>query len=202
MNDQRGHTVRGLLEFEICRRESVTLDEVEPVERCCKRFSTGSMSFGALSREAHEALALAMNRIGAKSGTGEGGEQVDRFGTERVNSMKQVASGRFGVTIATLRDARQIEIKMAQGSKPGEGGELPGGKVDEGIARRTLLDARGRSDLATATSRHLLDRRSRAAHPRLAMRQSRRGDSRQARVAVPASARSPQVWRRRVPMRC
>jgi glutamate synthase domain-containing protein 3 len=92
------------------------------------------MSFGALSLEAHEALAVAMNRIGGKSGTGEGGEQVERFGTERECSMKQVASGRFGVTANYLAHAKQIEIKMAQGSKPGEGGELPGGKVGEGIA--------------------------------------------------------------------
>ena len=132
---QHGHTVRGLLEFGIRPAESITLDEVEPVESLLRRFSTGSMSFGALSREAHEALALAMNRIGATSGTGEGGEQVERFGTAHSCSMKQVASGRFGVTHRYLAAARQIEIKMAQGSKPGEGGELPGGKVDEDIAR-------------------------------------------------------------------
>ncbi|AGA32314.1 Glutamate synthase [NADPH] large chain [Thioalkalivibrio nitratireducens DSM 14787] len=127
--------LRGLLELVADDACALPLDEVEPVESIMKRFSTGSMSFGALSQEVHETLAIAMNRIGGKSGTGEGGEQVERFGTERECSMKQVASGRFGVTAHYLARARQIEIKMAQGSKPGEGGELPGGKVDEGIAR-------------------------------------------------------------------
>ncbi|MEA3275275.1 MAG: glutamate synthase large subunit [Pseudomonadota bacterium] len=132
--ENRGQTVRGLLALRPDSRSPLSLDEVEPAEAIMRRFSTGSMSFGALSREAHEALAVAMNRIGGISGTGEGGEQVERFGTERSCSMKQVASGRFGVTIQYLTNARQIEIKMAQGSKPGEGGELPGNKVDEGIA--------------------------------------------------------------------
>jgi glutamate synthase domain-containing protein 2/glutamate synthase domain-containing protein 1/glutamate synthase domain-containing protein 3 len=136
MNEQEGRlqTLRGLLDFVIDPAQSIPIEEVEPVEVVMKRFATGSMSFGSLSQEAHEALALAMNRIGAKSGTGEGGEQVERFGTERACSMKQVASGRFGVTINYLASSKQIEIKMAQGSKPGEGGELPGGKVDAGIA--------------------------------------------------------------------
>ncbi len=128
------HNLRGLLDFDLDAALAIPLDEVEPVEAVVARFATGSMSFGSLSREAHEALAVAMNRLGGKSGTGEGGEQVERFGTERSCSMKQVASGRFGVTAQYLAEARQIEIKMAQGSKPGEGGELPGGKVDEGIA--------------------------------------------------------------------
>src|SRR5258708_31850659 len=92
------------------------------------------MSHGALSTEAHEALAIAMNRIGGKAGTGEGGEQIERFGTERECSMKQVASGRFGVTINYLVHSKQIEIKRAEGAKPGEGGELPGPKVSEEIA--------------------------------------------------------------------
>ncbi|MCI0399750.1 MAG: glutamate synthase large subunit [Gammaproteobacteria bacterium] len=136
INDQeeRLQTLRGLLDFKITPSESIPIEEVEPREEIVKRFSTGSMSFGALSKEAHETLAIAMNRIGGKSGTGEGGEQVDRFGTERECTMKQVASGRFGVTINYLAHAKQIEIKMAQGSKPGEGGELPGSKVDKGIA--------------------------------------------------------------------
>ncbi|MCZ6718147.1 MAG: glutamate synthase large subunit [Gammaproteobacteria bacterium] len=136
INDQEGklQTLRGLLDFKIATSESVSIEEVEACEKIMKRFSTGSMSFGALSQEAHETLAIAMNRIGGKSGTGEGGEQVDRFGTERECTMKQVASGRFGVTINYLAHAQQIEIKMAQGSKPGEGGELPGSKVDKGIA--------------------------------------------------------------------
>jgi glutamate synthase domain-containing protein 2/glutamate synthase domain-containing protein 1/glutamate synthase domain-containing protein 3 len=127
--------LRGLLDFVTRADSAIPLDTVEPIESIMKRFSTGSMSFGALSQETHETLAVAMNRIGGKSGTGEGGEQVERFGTERECSMKQVASGRFGVTAHYLARARQIEIKMAQGSKPGEGGELPGGKVDEGIAQ-------------------------------------------------------------------
>ena len=132
--DRRLQTLRGLLELATDGVTPVPVDEVEPEAAILRRFATGSMSFGSLSREAHEALAVAMNRIGAISGTGEGGEQTDRFGSERACSMKQVASGRFGVTIEYLAQARQIEIKMAQGSKPGEGGELPGGKVDAGIA--------------------------------------------------------------------
>ena len=132
--DERLQTIRGLLDFDIVENESIPINEVEAVEEIWKRFSTGSMSLGALSNEAHEALAIAMNRIGGKAGTGEGGEQVSRFGTERDCSMKQVASGRFGVTINYLVHAKQIEIKMAQGAKPGEGGELPGPKVNEEIA--------------------------------------------------------------------
>ncbi len=137
LNDQDRHpyNLRGLLEFAIRDKDAIDLGEVEPVSSIVERFASGSMSFGALSREAHEALAVAMNRIGGKSGTGEGGEQVERFGTERACSMKQVASGRFGVTAHYLAQAKQIEIKMAQGSKPGEGGELPGAKVDAGIAK-------------------------------------------------------------------
>lgn len=128
------HNLRGLLDFATDPARAIAVDAVEPLAAILARFATGSMSFGSLGREAHEALAVAMNRLGGKSGTGEGGEQVERFGTERACSMKQVASGRFGVTAHYLASARQIEIKMAQGSKPGEGGELPGGKVDAGIA--------------------------------------------------------------------
>jgi glutamate synthase domain-containing protein 2/glutamate synthase domain-containing protein 1/glutamate synthase domain-containing protein 3 len=136
VNDQSAQlqTVRGLLDFATDACTPVPLEEVEPVETILRRFATGSMSFGSLSQEAHETLAVAMNRLGGIAGSGEGGEQVARFGTERECSMKQVASGRFGVTIEYLARARQIEIKMAQGAKPGEGGELPGNKVDEGIA--------------------------------------------------------------------
>ncbi len=130
--DERLQTIRGMLDFD--RSESILIEEVESVEAIMTRFATGSMSFGSLSRETHETLAVAMNRVGGKSGSGEGGEQVDRFGTERENSMKQVASGRFGVTAHYLVNARQLEIKMAQGAKPGEGGELPGPKVDDVIA--------------------------------------------------------------------
>ena len=132
--EERLQTIRGLLEFDIDENESVPVEEVEPVESIWKRFSTGSMSLGSLSTEAHECLATAMNRIGGKAGSGEGGEQVERFGTERTCTMKQIASGRFGVTINYLASAKQIEIKMAQGAKPGEGGELPGPKVNEEIA--------------------------------------------------------------------
>ena len=130
--NERTQTLRGMLDFDTS--ESISIGEVESVEAIMKRFATGSMSFGSLSRETHEALAVAMNRVGGKSGSGEGGEQVDRFGTERENSMKQVASGRFGVTAHYLANAHQIEIKMAQGAKPGEGGELPGPKVNDVIA--------------------------------------------------------------------
>jgi len=137
INNQQGRlqSIRGLLDFKFDKRDSIPIDEVEPIEEIFKRFSTGSMSFGSLSKEAHETLAIAMNRLGGKAGTGEGGEQRDRFNTERECSMKQVASGRFGVNIDYLVQAEQIEIKMAQGSKPGEGGELPGGKVNDEIAR-------------------------------------------------------------------
>ncbi|MGC1482099.1 MAG: glutamate synthase large subunit, partial [Chthoniobacterales bacterium] len=130
--DERLQTIRGMLEFDTS--EPIPIDDVESVESIITHFATGSMSFGSLSRETHEALAVAMNRVGGKSGSGEGGEQVDRFGTERENSMKQIASGRFGVTTHYLVNARQLEIKMAQGAKPGEGGELPGAKVNDVIA--------------------------------------------------------------------
>lgn len=137
MNNQNRRllNLRGLLAFNEDPANSVPLQNVESVESIMRRFSSGSMSFGALSQEAHETMAIAMNRINGKAGSGEGGEQEERFGTERENSMKQVASARFGVTAYYLAMAKQIEIKMAQGSKPGEGGELPGAKVDEGIAR-------------------------------------------------------------------
>ena len=130
INDQqeRLQTLRGLLDFNIEPRESVPLQEVEPVAEIVKRFATGSMSFGALSLETHETLAVAMNRLGGKSGSGEGGEQVDRFGTERENTMKQVASGRFGATINYLVNARQIEIKMAQGRSREKAANCPGRK--------------------------------------------------------------------------
>ena len=128
-------TLRGLLDFDADSEASIPIDDVEPVEAIVQRFFSGSMSFGSLSPEAHETVAIAMNRLGAKAGSGEGGEPVERFGTERTCSIKQVASGRFGVTIQYLRNAEHLEIKMAQGSKPGEGGHLPGQKVNELIAR-------------------------------------------------------------------
>ncbi len=113
----------------------VPLDEVEPVEAILKRFDSAGMSLGALSPEAHEALAIAMNRLGARSNSGEGGEDPARYGTERASKIKQVASGRFGVTPAYLVNAEVLQIKIAQGAKPGEGGQLPGHKVDATIAR-------------------------------------------------------------------
>ncbi|WP_137283488.1 glutamate synthase large subunit [Halorussus salinisoli] len=136
VNDQNGdlQTLRGLLDFDAEGRESIPVEEVEPVESIVKRFSTAAMSLGSLSPEAHENNAIAMNRLGAKSNTGEGGEPPERFDTERECNVKQVASGRFGVTSAYLANADELQIKMAQGSKPGEGGHLPGSKVDEMIA--------------------------------------------------------------------
>ena len=127
------HTLRGLLEF-VPAGPAVPLEEVESVESIVKHFKTGAMSFGSLSREAHETLARAMNSIGAKSNTGEGGEAPERFGTDANSRIKQVASGRFGVTSAYLCSADEIQIKMAQGAKPGEGGHLPGKKVYPWVA--------------------------------------------------------------------
>ncbi|WP_435179768.1 glutamate synthase large subunit [Halorussus sp. AFM4] len=136
VNDQNGNlqTLRGLLEFDAEDRESIPVEEVEPVSDIVERFSTAAMSLGSLSPEAHENNAVAMNRLGAKSNTGEGGEPPERFGTEKECNVKQVASGRFGVTSSYLANAEELQIKMAQGSKPGEGGHLPGGKVNEMIA--------------------------------------------------------------------
>ncbi|MBI4912310.1 MAG: glutamate synthase large subunit [Acidobacteria bacterium] len=132
-------TLRGLLEFRSQARP-VPLEEVEPLEAILARFKTGAMSYGSISQEAHEALAIAMNRIGGKSNTGEGGEDPARFtplpsGDSRNSAIKQVASGRFGVTSQYLVEAREIQIKMAQGAKPGEGGQLPGPKVYPWIAK-------------------------------------------------------------------
>jgi len=132
-------TLRGLLEFKPSEH-SIPLEEVEPVAAIVKRFATGAMSLGSISREAHETLAIAMNRLGAKSNTGEGGEDPVRYkadanGDLRKSAIKQVASGRFGVTSEYLVNAQELQIKMAQGAKPGEGGQLPGHKVDEYIAK-------------------------------------------------------------------
>lgn len=136
INDQNEQlqTLRGLLDFDESDRESISIEEVEPVADIVERFSTAAMSLGSLSPEAHENNAIAMNRIGAKSNTGEGGEPPERFDTERECNIKQVASGRFGVTSGYLASADELQIKMAQGSKPGEGGHLPGHKVNEMIA--------------------------------------------------------------------
>jgi glutamate synthase (NADPH/NADH) large chain len=132
-------TIRGLMRLKPAN-EPIPLDEVEPASEIVKRFSTGAMSFGSISREAHTTLAIAMNRIGGRSNTGEGGEESDRFrplpnGDSMRSAIKQVASGRFGVTAEYLVNADDIQIKMAQGAKPGEGGQLPGHKVDKNIAR-------------------------------------------------------------------
>ena len=126
-------TLRGLLEFDSAR-EPVPIEEVEPVADIVERFSTAAMSLGSLSPEAHENNSIAMNRLGGKSNTGEGGEPPERFNTQKECSVKQVASGRFGVTSQYLSSADELQIKMAQGSKPGEGGHLPGKKVNEMIA--------------------------------------------------------------------
>jgi glutamate synthase (NADPH/NADH) large chain len=134
-------TLRGLLDFQPDpQRPPVPLEEVEPAANIVRRFCTGAMSFGSISAEAHETLAVAMNRIGGKSNTGEGGEDPARFvplpnGDSKRSAIKQVASGRFGVTIEYLTNADELQIKIAQGAKPGEGGELPGKKVDRNIAR-------------------------------------------------------------------
>ncbi|WP_421733514.1 glutamate synthase large subunit [Cellulomonas sp.] len=129
-------TLRGLLAFKDGEREPVPLDEVEPVSEIVKRFNTGAMSYGSISMEAHETLAIAMNSIGGKSNTGEGGEDPERLhDPERRSAIKQIASGRFGVTSEYLTNADDIQIKLAQGAKPGEGGQLPGNKVYPWIGR-------------------------------------------------------------------
>ncbi|WP_342371647.1 glutamate synthase large subunit [Propioniciclava soli] len=129
-------TLRGLLEFDTDAREPISIDEVEPVSEIVKRFSTGAMSYGSISQEAHETLAIAMNRLGGKSNTGEGGEDHERLHDPRRRSaIKQVASGRFGVTSDYLTNADDLQIKMAQGAKPGEGGQLPGQKVYPWVAK-------------------------------------------------------------------
>ena len=130
--------IRGLMRFK--DRESIPIDEVEPVDSIVKRFVTAAMSMGSISKEAHETMAIAMNRLGAKSNSGEGGEDPARYeelpnGDSKCSAIKQVASGRFGVNTEYLRHAEEIQIKMAQGAKPGEGGQLPGHKVSETIAR-------------------------------------------------------------------
>ncbi|OLZ39671.1 glutamate synthase subunit alpha [Natrinema saccharevitans] len=135
INDQQQNlqTLRGLLEFD-SDRDPIPIEDVEPITDIVQRFSTAAMSLGSLSPEAHENNSIAMNRLGAKSNSGEGGEPPERFNTERECNVKQVASGRFGVTSTYLSNADELQIKMAQGSKPGEGGHLPGSKVNEMIA--------------------------------------------------------------------
>src|SRR5262249_13509477 len=141
VNDQskRLCTLRGLMEFKSTRLP-IPIEEVEPVQVIMKRFKSGAMSYGSISKEAHETLAIAMNRIGGKSNTGEGGEDPERYvpepnGDSKNSAIKQVASGRFGVTSVYLVNAKELQIKMAQGAKPGEGGQLPGHKVYPWIAK-------------------------------------------------------------------
>ncbi len=137
-------TLRGLMDFQLEGRSPVPIDEVEPVEAIMRRFKSGAMSYGSISQEAHETLAIAMNRIGGKSNTGEGGEDPERYrwsndrGDSKNSAIKQVASGRFGVTSEYLVMAKELQIKMAQGAKPGEGGQLPGHKVYPWIAKVRL----------------------------------------------------------------
>jgi glutamate synthase domain-containing protein 2/glutamate synthase domain-containing protein 3 len=139
INDPSGRlgTIRGLLEFRFDASDEIPIDDVEPWTEIVKRFKTGAMSFGSISQETHETLAEAMNRIGGRSNTGEGGEAPERYGRDnpKRSRIKQIASGRFGVTIEYLTSADEIQIKMAQGAKPGEGGQLPGKKVYPWIAR-------------------------------------------------------------------
>ncbi len=134
-DETKPHTLRGLLEFAFDKTTPVPIDEVESAQSIVKRFKTGAMSYGSISQEAHECLAKAMNKIGGKSNSGEGGELPERLKSDLSSSIKQVASGRFGVTSEYLMSAKEIQIKMAQGAKPGEGGHLPGKKVYPWIAK-------------------------------------------------------------------
>jgi glutamate synthase (NADPH/NADH) large chain/glutamate synthase (ferredoxin) len=138
VNDEskRRSNLRGMLDFAPTPQvPPVPIEEVEPAAQIVRRFATGAMSFGSISKEAHEMLALVMNQIGGRSNTGEGGEDPERFGSDKNSAIKQVASARFGVTTEYLIHAKELQIKMAQGAKPGEGGQLPGHKVDEVIAK-------------------------------------------------------------------
>ncbi len=162
-------TLRGLMHFKT-DGQSVPLDQVESAVDIVKRFSTGAMSFGSISREAHTTLAIAMNRIGGRSNTGEGGEEPDRFvplpnGDSMRSKIKQVASGRFGVTTEYLVNSDDIQIKMAQGAKPGEGGQLPGHKVDKAIAKVRHSTPGVGLISPPPQSRHLFHRRPSAADP-------------------------------------
>ena len=129
------HTLRAMLKLDYDKGAAISIDEVESVEEIVKRFKTGAMSYGSISQEAHECMALAMNHLHGKSNSGEGGEKPERLGTDKNSAIKQVASGRFGVTEEYLLSAKEIQIKMAQGAKPGEGGHLPGKKVYPWIAQ-------------------------------------------------------------------
>ncbi|MBM01634.1 MAG: glutamate synthase large subunit [Chloroflexi bacterium] len=136
---EEAYTLRGLLDFNYSEKDSIPIEEVESALNIVKRFATGAISLGSISKEAHETLAVAMNRIGARSNTGEGGEDSKRFNSEKNSRTKQVASGRFGVTANYLVNSTDLQIKMAQGAKPGEGGQIPGSKISEyiGSIRKT-----------------------------------------------------------------
>ena len=146
INDEtKAIKLRGLLDFNYPEDGGISIDEVEPVESIVRRFKTGAMSYGSISQEAHECMAIAMNTIHGKSNSGEGGESPERLtigkdGLNRCSAIKQVASGRFGVTSEYLVSAQEIQIKMAQGAKPGEGGQLPAGKVYPWVAKTRALD--------------------------------------------------------------
>ena len=200
-------TLRGLFELREGVREPVPIDEVEPVSEIVKRFATGAMSYGSISKEAHETLAIAMNRIGGKSNTGEGGEDADRFtpdanGDLRRSAIKQVASGRFGVTSEYLVNADDLQIKMAQGAKPGEGGQLPGAKVYPWIAKTRystpgvgLISPPPHHDIYSIEDIKQLIHDLKNSNPR-------RARAREARGARWASARSRPAWPRRTPTSC
>ncbi len=167
--------------------ERVAIDEVESINEIRKRFVTPGMSLGALSPEAHGTLNIAMNRIGAKSDSGEGGDDPANFKPLPERRQPELGDqagglGRFGVTALYLNNCRELEIKIAQGAKPGEGGQLPGFKVTEMIARPPACDARRHAHLAAAAPRHLLDRGPRAAHLRLEADQPDGKDLREARL--------------------
>ncbi len=134
VNNRAPVAMRDMFKLKLDETRSILIEDVEPAEKLYKRFDTAAMSLGALSPEAHETLAIAMNRLGGRSNSGEGGEDPARFGTEKLSRIKQIASGRFGVTPHYLVNADVLQIKVAQGAKPGEGGQLPGDKVNKMIA--------------------------------------------------------------------
>ena len=163
VNERPVSCIRDLLKLQAAARRRFRSRRSSRSTAILARFDSAGMSLGALSPEAHEALAIAMNRLGARSNSGEGGEDPARYGTEKNSKIKQVASGRFGVTPEYLINAEVLQIKIAQGAKPGEGGQLPGHKVNEMIARLRFARPGRRLDFAAAASRHLLDRGSGAA---------------------------------------
>ena len=208
VDDQNQHraTLRGLFRFKPAG-PAVPIEEVEPVEAIVKRFATGAMSYGSISQEAHETLAIAMNRLGGRSNTGEGGEDAERFlpmanGDSRRSSIKQVASGRFGVTSEYLVNADELQIKMAQGAKPGEGGQLPGPQGLPVDREDAALDAGRRPDLAAAAPRHLFDRGPGAADLRPEELEPRGAHLREARRRGRRRARWRPAWPRRTPTSC